>query len=377
MRKKILLCVCGITPQIITETLYGLCIKRCPPFIPDEIHVITTSIGKRLIVEKLLATGTGKLFDLIKEYQIPRPIFDESTIYVIQDRNNFIDDIIDETHNRITSNFILQIVEGLCLPEENWVHASIAGGRKTMSLFLGMAMQFYAKETDEMSHVFVNPPFENHPDFYYPTNPPKELTIFDNQKNKYMSISTKHAKINLAMIPFIKLRNLYLKNKKVVISDLTSHVEEAQKVLTCPMPILRVDFNDMLIHINCKKINLTSMEKAIYFYFLINKIKCKKKKCDLKCNECFIPYMDIDLYKIAQLYKSACRGISNRVILFEESIKNKNILEWFLQHRSRINKKLREADPLDLCTIKSTGRYGNKVYGISLPKERISFDYHP
>ncbi len=371
MYRKFLLCVCGTTPQIITETLYALSVKRYPPFIPDEIIVITTFIGKELIKEKLLNPMYGKFFDLIKEYNLPKPLFNENNIYVIQHNGNPIEDIVDEEQNKSTGNFIMNLVKDICIPEENCVHASIAGGRKTMGMFLGMAMQFFAKKYDEMSHVLVSPPFENHPEFYYPTNPPKTLTIFDFQKNKYVSISTDKAQIYLAMIPFIKLRDIYLKDIDISEFEFSKHVHSIQKIIKCPIPSIKIDYNNMDVYINSNLLNLTKLEKAIYIYFLLNKLECCNTECIDNCHKCYISSYEVDPTKIVKLYQKINRGMSLKIISFEENIKKRNIMEWFLQHKSRINKKIRQIDPTGLCTITSYGTYGNKIYGIALPKQRI------
>jgi len=51
-KKKILVAVTGMSPQIITETLFAL--YRQKSWIPNEVWVLTTSIGKRQIVDNLL-----------------------------------------------------------------------------------------------------------------------------------------------------------------------------------------------------------------------------------------------------------------------------------------------------------------------------------
>ncbi len=43
--RRILLAVTGLTPQVITETLYALAVQRQPAFIPTEIHLLTTHEG--------------------------------------------------------------------------------------------------------------------------------------------------------------------------------------------------------------------------------------------------------------------------------------------------------------------------------------------
>ena len=51
--KRILLCVAGLSPQVVTETLYALA-KRENPFIATEIHIITTAEGANRIRLTLL-----------------------------------------------------------------------------------------------------------------------------------------------------------------------------------------------------------------------------------------------------------------------------------------------------------------------------------
>ena len=43
--RRLLVAVCGLSPQILTETLYALAVKRSPAFIPTEVHLLTTREG--------------------------------------------------------------------------------------------------------------------------------------------------------------------------------------------------------------------------------------------------------------------------------------------------------------------------------------------
>src|SRR5579883_3496760 len=65
--RRVLLCVAGQTPQIITETLWGLTQEHRLQI--DEIRVITTPAGKRRIEETLWAGGKGKFFEFIEDYK--------------------------------------------------------------------------------------------------------------------------------------------------------------------------------------------------------------------------------------------------------------------------------------------------------------------
>lgn len=44
--KKVLLSILGMSPQILTETVYALSQQK-KPFIPDEIYVLTTKLGAK------------------------------------------------------------------------------------------------------------------------------------------------------------------------------------------------------------------------------------------------------------------------------------------------------------------------------------------
>ena len=79
--REILIFVAGATPQIITETIYALAMQN-PPVYPDELHIITHSQGRSLILQKLVKEG--KLKELCTEYGIPRLTINESSFLVIK-----------------------------------------------------------------------------------------------------------------------------------------------------------------------------------------------------------------------------------------------------------------------------------------------------
>ena len=82
------------------------------------------------------------------------------------------------------------------------LHASIAGGRKTMGFYLGYAFSLFARPQDELSHVLVSSPFESHPEFFYPPATPRRLATRGGQH-----IDTADARITLARIPVVRLRH--------------------------------------------------------------------------------------------------------------------------------------------------------------------------
>lgn len=49
--------VSGLSPQVITETLFAPAVGLKPEFIPTQVHVVTTGRGRRDGVRMLLERG--------------------------------------------------------------------------------------------------------------------------------------------------------------------------------------------------------------------------------------------------------------------------------------------------------------------------------
>jgi CRISPR-associated protein (TIGR02584 family) len=41
-QRRVLVCVTGLSPQVVTETVYALA-HQAEPWIPTEVHVLTTA----------------------------------------------------------------------------------------------------------------------------------------------------------------------------------------------------------------------------------------------------------------------------------------------------------------------------------------------
>ncbi|WP_290652114.1 CRISPR-associated ring nuclease Csm6 [Aquisalimonas sp.] len=205
-----LLFVTGLTPQIVTETVFALMREteqRGAPQVPERIEAITTSEGRRRLALTLFSAcgGQGYFERLCADYGIDRDAvtFDESCIHVIRDKYGVpLPDITDESHNAAAADLINERVRALCCEPAASLHVSLAGGRKTMGYYAGYALSLYARPGDRLSHVLVNPPFESHPGFFYPPPHPNTLVISDG--GDY--VSTADARVVLSDIPFVRLR---------------------------------------------------------------------------------------------------------------------------------------------------------------------------
>lgn len=204
-KRRILLAVVGLSPQIVTETLYALvqAHDRQQAFIPTEIHLITTEIGAGLVNDALLSPATGHYHQLLRDYpRLGKPKFSMDNVHIIRDeKNKPLIDIRSIADNTSVADAITTLMAKLTQDPDSALHVSIAGGRKTMGFYLGYIFSLFARPQDQLSHVLVNPPFENHPEFYFPPKKPKTINTHDGQ-----TISTEQAKIELAKIPVVKLR---------------------------------------------------------------------------------------------------------------------------------------------------------------------------
>lgn len=71
MRLTILLAVTGLTPQVVTETLYALQAQGEP--LPAAIHILTTAEGGQRA--KLTLINDGWLARFYNDYQLTMPNF--------------------------------------------------------------------------------------------------------------------------------------------------------------------------------------------------------------------------------------------------------------------------------------------------------------
>ena len=205
--RRILLAVTGLSPQIVTETLYALGAATTndqAPFIPTEVHLVTTAQGAKIARTALLHPDGGQFHALLRDYpQLGRPVFDDAHIHTIHDAaGQPLADIRSPDENASAADSITALMAQLTRDPQAALHVSIAGGRKTMGFYLGYAFSLFARPQDELSHVLVSSPFESHPDFFYPPATPRRLGTRDGQH-----IDTADARITLARIPVVRLRH--------------------------------------------------------------------------------------------------------------------------------------------------------------------------
>ena len=237
MVKNVLFLVTGMTPQIITETVWAL---ACDPnneekWIPDEIHVLSTQDGLTQIKSRLLAAEIFNQFK--KDYPVVQHVqFGESNLHVITNtENKSLSDLKTPDDNECAANSICEKIREFTADENITLHVSIAGGRKTMGFYAGYALSLYGRAQDSMSHVLVEDKFESARNFFYPT--PESYFVTDRFEKEW---DAKDAQVWLAKIPFVRLKDA-VKDKHQLKSD-DSFSQVVHKI--------NESFNDVKICIN-------------------------------------------------------------------------------------------------------------------------------
>ena len=361
--RRVLLAVTGLTPQIVTETLYALAVAQTEPWIPTEIRLITTSEGAQRARLSLLDPKEGQFHALCRDYGLTGQIaFSPEHIMVIRDANGMqLTDIRTPEDNTLAADALLAEVRALCADETCALHVSIAGGRKTMGFFLGYALSLFGRFQDRLSHVLVNEPFESLREFYFPPAEPRVLHTTAGRP-----IHTADAQVMLAEIPFVRLRDGLPREALAHGAPFASLVSTAQ--LAVDPPTLRFDFQRMQVWCANQALTLPPALFAWYAWLAQCRVAGRGENG-------FVRHSDESPDRYLAIYETVVGR--NHPSLEKARLATRHGLEptQFEQKRSKINRQLAASlslasGPYKIC---SQGRRPYTRYGIALPPDRILF----
>jgi len=363
--RRVLLAAAGLSPQVITESVYALAVKQQPPWVPTEIHLVTTAEGAERARLSLFAPDQNWFNRLREEYELPEMRFDDGSIHVLHDsEGRLLSDIRSDSENMQAADSITALVRELTADPASALHVSIAGGRKTMGFFLGYALSLYGRPQDRLSHVLVSAPFESHQGFFYPTRQPR--VIYTNPPDS-RPLDTSRAEVTLAEIPFVRLRAWLPQSMLERNATFKASVEAAQRELGPPE--LVIDLARRRIRAAGCVIELPPAEIAFLSLFArlahssTPAVRCPSEGADERLARLFLADYQIALGDSGMAERTAAalrRGMDR---------------DFFLQHRSRLEKHLRErlgprAAPYLLAT---SGRRPDTTYRLNLSPEQIRF----
>lgn len=363
-----LICVTGLTPQVVTETVYALGTTQhvAGAFaLPSAVHIITTLRGKRLAEQTLLGPN-GHMARLCRDYgwSATDIRLDTNHIHVVTDGSGTpLDDIRDAADNAAAADFITAFVRNAANMAPR-LHVSLAGGRKTMGYFTGYALSLYGRPSDQLSHVLVNAPYESHPDFFYPPPQPRWLEV-DGQL-----VSTADAIIELADIPFIRLRDGLDQNLLADDLSFSESVARTQQLLDAPE--LRINLATREVWLQGHPLQLSNAP------FLWLTWMATRQRDELEPLP-FNAHAAADLLRIVEQLEGRGASDLRDAVMEAKADAERGDKRYFERNRTRLN-----ADLIQRCNvypkaaeryqIKSFGRRPNTCYGLSLPPDSIHIE---
>jgi len=209
-----LLAVTGLSPAIVTETVWALAHEK-KRVLPERVVFITTLTGAEKIQQQLFTALPA--FDGKTAWEALRTALQAKDHELIAEPARIIGqanrttgtfdglaDIVSPEQNDLAAAFILEQVRQVVMNPDTRLVASIAGGRKTMGALLHAAVTLIGRETDRLTHVLVDAPYETMPGFYFPGQPGPALKDREGKAHPPAK-----ARVHLADVPFVPLRNRF------------------------------------------------------------------------------------------------------------------------------------------------------------------------
>jgi len=281
----VLVALCGLTPQVVTETLWALRQQR-PPVVPKEIRIVTTRSG-RDACERLLLGKRGKLAAYLKEYKV-RAIscVPQNVVTLKGSDNRDLEDVRTQADNLAVADQIAAVIRELTARPNVRLHCSVTGGRKTMGVLLAAILQVYGRPDDRLYHVLVSSAFESHPDFFYIPKRRQVITV----SGKRLDMA--QARIELAEIPYVRLRAFLppdLLKKSLPFTELVSLAQKHLRALETPEPV-RVDTASQRLLVANANLHLSPAQMRLYTALARIKIEYCVERRRQTCGECIACY---------------------------------------------------------------------------------------
>lgn len=355
-KRRILLSVVGLSPQVVTETLYALVVTRDPPFVPTEIRLCTTREGRERALLTLLDGDDPAFRAFCRDYGrdgLARALRPEWIEVIPDPAGGTLADIVTPEDNAACADAVTASIRRLTADADAALHVSIAGGRKTMSFLAGYALSLFGREQDRLSHVLVAEPFQSHPQFFYP--PPKPRVLFGPGSRP---IRTDAAGVSLAEIPFVRLRTGLphsLLDGRASFSETVRLAEEALQ-----RPTLAVDLERKSFLMNGHAVTLPDTLFLWYSWFAMRRSRNLPVEGALNWRE-------VRSEELVQFCQWAMPHADRTCETLRRTLRAGMTKEYFEEKKARVNRALRQSlGPL-------ASRFALKPFG-SRPLTRIGLD---
>ncbi len=363
---RVLLLVAGLSPQVVTETVYALAVARDPPFIPTAVRLLATQESAERARLMLLSDEPGWFARLIDDYDLPPIPFGEGDIHVLCDPAGLpIEDIRTERDNMYAANAITEWVRRETADPETALHVSISGGRKTMGYYAGYALSLFGRPQDRLSHVLVSPSFEANPGFFYPS--PHSRIIYTPPPDS-RPLDAKDARVTLAEIPFVRLRQGLPEALLAGEAGFQAVVRAAQSAVAPPE--LAIDPANGRISAGGVVIRLPPVETAFLVWMARRRIR---GEAPLPCPPEGTPSLAYAKEFLA-VYREAAKDRRD-LERTERALRRGMDKGYFESHKSKLNRRLRRAlgPNAAVYAIQAFGNRPHTRFGLGIAGESIRF----
>jgi len=277
-----------MSPAVLTETIWALA-RENPPVIPRQVVVLTTSRGKAEIERQLFEPcdhlGGLSAWDALRAsierdgHNLNGRLRFGSTgqdirVMVAHDpktgRSLELPDIRTQEDNAAAADFLLEQVRAVVENPDTQLVASLAGGRKTMGALLYACMTLVGRETDRLTHVLVNEPFDTLRGFFFPSQPNQPPADREGRPHDPAA-----AQVELADVPFVPLRNLFRRELGRAAGGFLRLVEECREQVrrqTGQDVSLTVEQSRLAINVSGTDVKLAAREHIVLL-FLASRMK--------------------------------------------------------------------------------------------------------
>jgi CRISPR-associated protein (TIGR02584 family) len=315
-----LLALVGLAPAVASETYWAM-LRRGEDV--SAITLVTTNRGAMKARQSLLGDN-GALASIAAVFAKQQP--PRTHLHLLSGADAPVEDIVssdDQLAVQIAlDGLVRRFTEGDAPP----LHASLAGGRKTMAAALALAMSFHARAQDRLSHVLVGMPYAADPDFLFP---PRDDPVAADS-------------ITLVDTPFVRLRPLLpARLRERPLSELTA---AAHHLVDAAAPAL-LDLDARTLGCGKRIIALPPIQAAM-LAVLANK---PEGVCALE--------LPMKLVAQAYLAAGATRGAADEL---SHRLAEDGADAWLRETISRIQTRLRADLPLEWSTRLAILRVGRR-----------------
>jgi CRISPR-associated protein (TIGR02584 family) len=289
-RRTVLVAVTGMSPAILTETVWALAHEQ-PAIIPAEVIAITTLRGAEDLQRELLQpckefrghTVWQALRDAIlgpaRAGRDLRLLLGNPVVITAPDPatggTRPLEDIRTAADNAAAAEIILAQVRRVTTDPETRLIASLAGGRKTMGALLHAAVSLAGRRGDRLTHVLVNEPFDDSslkPRFYFPGQPGPALYRLVGPDGARTTLRGRTACIHLADVPVATLGEIVQQRHGHTPASFASLMRAAEELVEdFDSPIeLTLDPDHSTARLDGEPVPLTGLDRP-FFAFLADR----------------------------------------------------------------------------------------------------------